>query len=216
METDLMPLGLIGRKIGMTQVFLDNAEAVPVTVLTAGPCVVIQIKTSAKEGYKSIQLGYEDATRITKPLRGHFEKAGVSPKKYLREFIVSEDENFTIGEELGVDIFKKGELIDVTGTSKGKGFQGVVKRWGFHGGPAAHGSTSHRAPGSIGQASDPSRVFKGLKLPGKMGGRKVTVKNLEVVRINTEKNLLFVKGAVPGRRGSLVVIRKGKRGRSNA
>jgi len=203
--------GLIGRKLGMTQIFDEEGNVVPVTVIQAGPCTVVQKKTEEKDGYTAVQLGFEEEKKlkkVTKPLEGHFQKSGLPPFKVLREFKIDESAEIKEGDQFSVDIFQPGEKVDVVGTSKGKGFAGVVKRWGFRGGKASHGSMFHRAPGSIGASAFPSRVFKGKKLPGHMGHRRVTVKNLTVVRADKERNLLLVKGAVPGANGGLLLIRK--------
>lgn len=206
-----MVKGLIGRKVGMTQIFDEEGNVVPVTVIQAGPCTVVQKKTKEKDGYIAVQLGFEEEKKlkkVTKPLEGHFQKSGLPPFKVLREFKFDESTEIKEGDQFSVDIFRPGEKVDVIGTSKGKGFAGVVKRWGFRGGKASHGSMFHRAPGSIGASAFPSRVFKGKKLPGHMGHRRVTVKNLTVVRADKERNLLLVKGAVPGAKGGLLLIRK--------
>jgi len=204
--------GLIGRKIGMTQLFSEDGRAVPVTVLRAGPCVVVQRKTKERDGYEAVQLGFvEDRPdrKATKPMRGHFEKAGVPPTRVVREVGLAAGEDAQPGATVTCEIFEPGQRVDVIGTSKGRGFQGVVKRHGFGGGRATHGSMFHRAPGSIGASAYPSRVFPGMRMAGHMGSRRVTVKGLEVVKVDPERNLLLVKGAVPGARGSLVVIRRG-------
>lgn len=203
-------LGLIGRKLGMTQVFDDNGNAVPVSVIQAGPCVVVQTKTSDKEGYDAIQLGYQDKRekRVSKPLLGHFKNAGISPKKILREFRVPDSSKYELGSEATVDMFEVGSIVNVTGTSKGKGFQGVVKRWGFSGGNESHGCRTHRLPGSIGMSAYPSRVLKNRKLPGRMGGARVTVRNLTVVAVDKERNLLLIRGGVPGAPNSYVEVKE--------
>ncbi len=206
-----MPRGILGKKLGMTQIFKEG-EVIPVTVIKAGPCVVTQIKSEDKDGYTAIQIGFEEAKEknINKPLKGHFERAGVSLHRYLAEVRLKngERENYKLGQKITVDIFKEGEKVDVTGVSKGRGFAGVVKRWGFRGFPASHGARYHRAGGSIGMAAFPARVIKGMKMPGRMGNRKVTVQNLEIVDIDKEKNLLLLKGAVPGHKGSLIFIKE--------
>ncbi len=201
--------GILGLKVGMTQIFDNDGLVVPVTVIKAGPCYVTQIKTKEKDGYNAVQLAFYDAKekRVTKPLKGHFEKAGVSPKRFLVEFDFGEDHGLKVGDELKVDILKEGTQVKVSGTSKGKGFQGVVKRHHFNGGPKTHGQSDRwRAPGSLGQSSYPSRVFKGLRMAGRMGGKRSTLKNVKVVKVDAENNLLFLKGAVPGARNSLVEI----------
>jgi len=205
-----MKEGLIGRKVGMTQLFGKDGNVIPATVLRAGPCTVIELRTKSTHGYDAVQLGFEEKKRgVTKPMAGHFKKAGVAPMRILREVRLPKTEiTFQPGQRVTVDLFNVGELVDVTGISKGKGFQGGVKRHGWAGGDATHGSMFHRAPGSIGASSDPSRVFPGHRLPGRMGGAKVTAQNLEVIRILPEQDLLVVKGAAPGANGGLVVIRK--------
>lgn len=203
--------GLIGKKIGMTQLFGENGVVTPVTVIEAGPCVVVQRKTVEKDGYDAVQLGLVDpaaAKRANKPSRGHHEKAGVPPTRIRREFRVDSASEVKPGDAVGVDIFDGIGHVDVMGPSKGKGFQGVMKRHGFGGGRATHGSMFHRAPGSIGCSASPSRVFKGRKMPGQMGQARVTVKNLKVVRVDAERNLLLVKGAVPGSKGTMLVVSK--------
>ena len=205
--------GLIGKKVGMTQIFGNRGEVVPVTLIEAGPCVVLQKKISDQEGYDAVQLGYEDIKekKLTKSLKAKFSKVKVKPKRYIREFRVSNTEDYKVGQELSVDIFEEGSFVDVCGTSKGKGFAGVIKRWGFKGGPKSHGSRFHRAPGSIGASASPSRVFKGQKLPGQMGNKRITMQNLEIVRLDKEKNLLVVKGAIPGASREIVTIEKAKK-----
>jgi large subunit ribosomal protein L3 len=199
----------------MTQIFADDGLAHPVTVIQAGPCLVVQRKTAEKDGYEAIQLGLVEerpARRVTKPQTGHFEKAGVAPMRRLVEFDVDAEDDSKAGDQVKVDIFSVDEFVDVVGTSKGKGFQGVIKRHGFGGGKATHGSMFHRAPGSIGQASDPSRVFPGTKLPGQTGNVRVTKKNLRVVKIDEERNLLYLRGAVPGPKNGYVAVKRAKRG----
>lgn len=197
---------ILGRKLGMTQVFDDQGRVIPVTVIEAGPCTVVQKKSQATNGYDAVQLGFIDLPerKVNRPMKGHFDKAGVTPKRYLRE--VRGMTELQVGDEVRVDIFAPGELVDVTGTSKGKGFQGVIKRYHWHGGPQTHGSMVHRKPQSSG-STDPARVFKGTGKPGHMGNERVTVKRLQVVRVIPERNLLLVKGAVPGARGGLLYIR---------
>jgi large subunit ribosomal protein L3 len=204
-----MTLGLLARKRGMTQVFGADGNAIPVTALEAGPCAVVQVKTQAHDGYEALQLGFERKKKnVNKPAAGHFKKANVDPLRVLREIRLKSTDGYQVGQSLGVDLFKPGELVDVSGITKGQGFQGGVKRFGWSGGDATHGSMFHRAPGSIGASSDPSRVFPGHRLPGRMGAVRRTVPHLEVVRVMPEQNLLLVKGAVPGARGGLVLIRK--------
>jgi large subunit ribosomal protein L3 len=208
--------GIIGKKVGMTQVFADDGALIPVTVVQAGPCLVVQKKTSERDGYDAVQIGLVEKVsnrRVTSALRGHFEKAGVQPMRTLAEVPYSGDAN--VGDRVQVDIFKEGDSIDVVGQSKGKGFQGVVKRHGFGGGRESHGSMFHRAPGSIGASAFPSRVMKGMRMGGRMGGDQVTVKNLRVAKVDPENNLIYIRGAVPGGRNGLVYVRfsnNGKRG----
>jgi large subunit ribosomal protein L3 len=204
--------GLIGRKLGMTQVFADDGNHVPVTVIQAGPCTVVGIRTQASHGYDALQLGFGPKTKnVSKPAAGHFKKASVAPMRVMREVRLEKTEKlqgYSVGQALTVDLFAPGELVDIVGTTKGRGFQGGVKRHGWLGGEATHGSMFHRAPGSIGASSDPSRVWPGHRLPGRMGGVRRTVLNVSVVRVMPEQNLLLVRGAVPGANGSLVVVRK--------
>jgi len=202
--------GLLGKKVRMTQLFLENGDVVPLTAVAAGPCVVTQVFTKENDGYSAVQLGFETVTKkkgVNKPMSGHFAKAGVKPQKRVKEIRLRSAEGYSVGQELKADIFNEGEKVVVTGTSKGKGFAGVIKRHGFSGGRKTHGSNFHRAPGSIGASAYPSRVMKGTKLPGHMGSDVVTVKNVEVVRVDAENNLIYLKGPVPGSTGSLVVIR---------
>ncbi|MGQ9630310.1 MAG: 50S ribosomal protein L3 [bacterium] len=205
-----MAMGIIGRKLGQTQIFTEDNVAVPVTVIEAGPCPIVQIKTVEKEGYSAIQMGFGGIRSglVNRPLAGHFKRANVPPTRILREFRVSDVRGYNVGDVVRADIFKAGDYVDVSGTSKGRGFTGVVKRFGNRGGGAAHGSMFHRAPGSIGSSSAPSRVFKNQKLPGRMGGERVTVQNLKVVEVDPERNLLVVKGAVPGPKNGTLIIRK--------
>lgn len=204
-----MTLGLIARKRGMTQVFGDDGNVIPVTVLEAGPCTVVQVKTQASDGYEALQIGFEPKKKnVTKPMAGHFKKASVPASRVLREVRLKSAEGYQVGQALTADVFKPGELVDVSGVTKGRGFQGGVKRHGWSGGDATHGSMFHRAPGSIGASSDPSRVFPGHRLPGRMGADRRTVAHLEVVRVVPDQNLLLVKGAVPGATGGLVLVRK--------
>lgn len=201
---------ILGKKIGMTQIFTEEGKVVPVTVVEAGPMSVVQVKTTDIDGYNAIQIGYSDVKekKLNKPEKGHFNKAQVGFKKHLMEFRTEDTANYNVGDELKVDLFEAGDMIDVSGISKGKGFQGVIKRHGQSRGPETHGSHYHRRVGSMGAASDPSRVFKGKKLPGHMGHKKVTVQNLEIVKIDTENNLLLVKGAIPGPKGGLLTIKE--------
>lgn len=200
---------LLGRKLGMTQVWSENDELVPVTVIEAGPCVVSQVKTVKRDGYAAAQLAFGDIkeSKVNKPRAGHFAKAGVTPRRYIHEVRLEEGDEVKVGEELTVAMFEGIGSVHVTGTSKGKGFAGVMKRHNFRGGPGGHGSHFHRATGSVGQASTPSRIFKGSKMAGHMGSETVTVRNLDVVKVDTEQNLLLVKGAVPGAKGALLTIR---------
>lgn len=201
--------GLVGRKVGMTQLFGKDGNVIPATVLKAGPCTVVQVKTADRDGYDAIQLGFEEVKKnVGKPRAGHFKKAGVPNARILRELRLESVANYQVGQKIGADLFTPGELVDVTGVSKGKGFQGGIKRHGWSGGGATHGSMFHRAPGSIGASSDPSRVFKGHRLPGRMGGEQRTTQNLEVIRVVPEQNLLVVKGAIPGSIRGVVLIRK--------
>ena len=202
--------GLIGKKIGMTSIYDENGKNIPCTVIEAGPCVVTQVRTKEVDGYEAVQLGFDDKAekQSNKALNGHFKKAGTSAKKRVVEFIGFEEE-YKLGDEICVDHFEEGEFVDVSGTSKGKGFQGVVKRHGFAGSERTHGQQSmNRAPGSVGAASYPARVFKGMKMGGRMGGSRVTVQNLRVLKVVKDKNLLVVKGAVPGHKNSYVIIQK--------
>ena len=204
-----MTLGLVARKRGMTQVFGDDGNITPVTVLEAGPCTVVQVKTQASDGYEALQIGFEPKKKnVNKPMAGHFKKANVGATRTLREMRLKTTEGYQVGQTVTVDVFNPGELVDVSGVTKGQGFQGGVKRHGWSGGDATHGSMFHRAPGSIGASSDPSRVFPGHRLPGRMGAVRRTVAHLEVVRVMAEQNLLLVKGAVPGATGGLVLVRK--------
>ena len=205
-----MAIGLLAKKLGMTELFNEHGRAVAVTVLQAGPCPVTQVKEPAKDGYRSIQVGFEPIkdAKLTKPLLGHFKKAGTGPFRYLREFRLLNGESYAIGQQLTVALFQEGELVDVTGTSIGKGFQGGMKRWHWKGGPATHGSTSHRGPGSIGSTTFPGRVIKGHHLPGHMGAERVTIQNLRIMKLIPESGLLVIEGAVPGPERQLLMIRK--------
>jgi large subunit ribosomal protein L3 len=202
--------GIIGKKIGMTQLFDEAGKFVPVCIIQAGPCPIVQTKTTEKDGYEAVQLGFDEKREkvTTKPLAGHFKKAGVSPKRVLREFRVPDAKDFKVGSTATVEMFEVGSIVNVTGTSKGKGFQGVIKRWGFAGGDDTHGCTTHRLPGSIGASAYPSRPWKGQKLPGRMGGAQVTVRNLIVVGVDKERHLLMVKGGVPGAPNSYLEVKK--------
>ena len=204
-----MKKALIGKKLGMTQIFDENGVVIPVTVIEAGPCVVAQIKTLENDGYEAIQLGFGEVKekKVNKPEKGHFTKANIKPLKHLREFKLDSIEGIKVGDELKADIFAVGDKIDVQGTSKGKGFQGVIKRHGQSRGPMGHGSMYHRRPGSMGSTSTPGRVFKGKKLPGHMGANTITIQNLEVVSVDLDKNVLLVKGSVPGVNGAILKIK---------
>ena len=205
-----MKKGILATKVGMTQIFNEDGVLTPVTVLLAGPCVVTQVKTAENDGYNAVQVGFVDkrAKLVSKPLKGHFDKAGVSYKRYVREFKFENASEYSVKDEIKADIFATGDKIDVTAISKGKGFQGAIKRHGQSRGPMAHGSKFHRHAGSNGSCSDPSKVFKGKKMPGQMGHVKVTVQNLEIVKVDTDNNLLLVKGSVPGPKKSLVTIKE--------
>ena len=209
--------GILGIKLGMAQVFAADGTSVPCTVLQAGPCVVVQKRTKQTDGYDAVQLGLVEfikPQRIRKPMTGHFKKAGLAPMRLLRELRLDDSaEDIKVGDRVLVDRFQPGEFVDVTGVSKGKGFQGGVKRWHFAGGDATHGSMFHRAPGGIGASSFPSRVWPGQHFPGHMGHQRVTVKNLRVVKVDTEENLLLVRGAVPGPEGAYILIRKARQGK---
>lgn len=200
---------MLGRKVGMTQIFKEDGEVVPVTVISAGPLFVVQKKTVEKDGYNAIQIGFGDIKekRVTKPLKGHFEKANVAYTKFLREFHVENPDEFEIGQEIKADVFAEGDMVDVTGTSKGKGTAGVIKRHHFSRGRETHGSKHHRMPGGMSAGTYPGRVFKGHKMMGRMGHERVTVQNLEVVRVDAEKNLILVKGAIPGPKKGLISIK---------
>ena len=204
-----MKKGIIGKKIGMTQIFDEKGNVIPVTVIEAGPCVVAQVKTSETDGYDAIQLGFGDvkAKHINKPEMGHFAKSKLDPKKHLREFRLDNISSFKVGDEVKADIFAAGEKVDIQGRSKGKGFQGVIKRHGQSRGPMGHGSMYHRRPGSMGPTSTPGRVFKGKKLPGHMGHVTVTIQNLDVVAVDMDKNVILVKGSVPGAKGAILKIK---------
>ena len=205
-----MSTGILGKKVGMTRLFGEHGEVIPVTVIEAGPCHIVQVKSSETDGYESIQVGFgpKKENSINEPARGHFKKANVPPLRFLREFRIDSSESFQAGQQIAVDIFSTGDLVDISGISKGKGFSGVMKRWGFKGGKASHGSENHRTAGSIGASADPSRVFKGLPMAGRMGGKRVTVQRLEVVKVDTEKNLLLIKGSVPGPTNGILMIKK--------
>lgn len=205
-----MKKAILATKVGMTQIFNEDGVLVPVTVLQAGPCVVTQVKTEENDGYKAVQVGFIDKREklVSKPVKGHFDKAGVAYKRFVREFRLDNAEEYSVKDEIKADIFAAGDKIDATAVSKGKGFQGAIKRHGQSRGPMAHGSKYHRHAGSNGACSDPSKVFKGKKMPGHMGSKRVTVQNLEVVKVDAENNLILVKGAVPGPKKSLVTIKE--------
>jgi len=202
-------LGILGNKVGMTRIFDDNGDAIPVTAIRVGPCVITQIKTEATDGYNAVQLGYSEISlkAINRPELGHLVKVGLPPLKYLQEYKVSSPDEFSIAQVINTDIFQEGQKVDVTGKSIGKGFIGLQKRHNFSRGPMTHGSKNHRAPGSIGMGTTPGRVYRGKKMAGHMGNQKVTVTNLEIIRIEADKNILLVKGAVPGKPGNLVSLR---------
>jgi large subunit ribosomal protein L3 len=204
-----MKKGLIGKKLGMTQIFDEEGRRIPVTVVEAGPCIVIQKKTVARDGYNAIQVGFSarDTTRANRALIGHCKGAAQGVFRHLRELRIDDVDQYSVGDTISADIFSVGDIIDVTGTSIGKGYQGVIKRWGFKGGRSSHGSRFHRAPGSIGCSATPSRVFKNKKMPGQLGDERVTVQNLQVARVDATDNLLLIKGAVPGSANGLVLIR---------
>jgi len=200
---------ILGKKVGMTQIFAEDGRVIPVTVVKAGPCVVLRKKTDKSDGYNAIQVGFEDIKErlANKPMLGQFKKAEVAAKKYLREFRLDSVEGYEIGQEIKADIFENGDKIDVSGISKGKGYAGTIKRWGQHRGPMTHGSKFHRSQGSMGAHSDPGRVFKTKRMPGHMGVEKRTIQNLEVVGVDAERNMLLVKGSIPGAKGQLVTVK---------
>ena len=206
-------IGLIGKKLGMAQFFQPTGQPVPVTVVEAGPCTVVQAKTVEKDGYRAVQLGVmdTDAKKLSKPQQGHCAKVQVGLKKIWKEFRMPSDQEFKVGSSVTVELFKVGDRVDITGTSLGKGFQGGVARWHWKGGPQTHGSMSHRRPGSIGSSTDPSRVFKGHHLPGHMGNEKKTTQAIEIIQVDVQQNLLLVKGAVPGHQDSILLIRKSRK-----
>ena len=204
-----MKKALIGKKVGMTQIFDEKGKIIPVTVIEAGPCVVAQVKTVESDGYNAVQLGFGDVkeSKVNKPIKGHFTKSKLTLKKHLREFRIDDVASVKVGDELKADVFTKGDKVDIQGTSKGKGFQGVIKRHGQSRGPMGHGSMYHRRPGSMGPTSTPGRVFKGKKLPGRMGNNTITIQNLEVVSVDLDKNVILVKGSVPGANGAILKIK---------
>ena len=204
-----MKKAIIGKKVGMTQIFDETGKVIPVTAIEVGPCTVAQVKTVESDGYNAIQLGFGDVkeSKLNKPEKGHFAKANIAPKKHLREFRLDSVEGITVGTELTVTEFAEGDRLDIQGTTKGKGFQGVIKRHGQHRGPMGHGSMYHRRPGSMGPTSTPGRVFKGKKLPGHMGRVTVTIQNLDVVKVDSDKNVVLVKGSVPGPKGAILKLK---------
>ena len=206
--------GILGRKVGMTQIYVEDGTVIPVTVIKAGPCLVVQRKTADTDGYEAVQIGLveEKPAKATQPQKGHFGKAGVAPVRKLEEFRLDSGEELKAGDEVKASIFNEKDYVDIVGTSKGKGFQGVMKRHGFRGGRGSHGSMFHRAPGSIGASAFPSRVLAGMRAGGRMGGERVTVKNLQVVKVDPEQNLLYLRGAVPGAKNSYLTIKRAKRG----
>lgn len=203
-----MVKGILGKKLGMTQLFTEEGKVVPVTVIEAGPCVVIQKKTAGTDGYNAIQVGFADIREklVNKPIKGHYAKAGIKPRRFAKEFRIDNVDEYQVGQEIAVDVFAAGDSVDVVGTSRGKGFAGGIKRHNFSRGPMAHGSKYHRRPGSAG-AKGPARVFKGRLMPGRMGGERVTVQNLQIVRVDKDRNLLLVKGAVPGAKNGLLIVK---------
>ena len=210
-----MQKGILAQKLGMTQIFDEIGRVVPVTVVLAGPNAVVQKKTVEKDGYDSVQVGFIDLKekKANKPVKGHFAKAGVTPKKYVKELRLDDVSGLNVGDEIKADIFEAGEKIDVAGITKGKGFAGTIKRWGTHRGPMTHGSGYHRGPGSMGMCSEPGRVYKGKRLPGHMGVERVTIQNLTVVKVDAEKNIMLIKGGVPGPKGGLLIIKNTVKGR---
>jgi large subunit ribosomal protein L3 len=210
MEVEIMTKAILGKKLGMTQVFTGEGLLVPVTVIEAGPCVVTQIKTPEKDGYSALQVGFGDIRKklLNKPRKGHFDKVKVPYRRYLRELRISNVQEYDIGKEIKADVFCEGDRVDVTGFSKGKGFTGSIKRWNYGRGPKTHGSKYHRGVGSLGAATSPGRVFKSKNLPGRMGMEKVTIQNLEVIKVDPARNLMLVKGSVPGAKGTLLIIKE--------
>ena len=213
-----MKKAILGKKIGMTQIFVSDGRLVPVTVVEAGPCTVVMVKTEDRDGYEAIQVGFGELSEqrakklLNKPELGHFSKKGVAPSRYLREFRLDDISSYSVGDTIKADVFAEGDKIDVVGTSKGHGYTGVIQRWNQHTGPMAHGSKYHRGVGSMGANSTPSRVFKNKHMPGQYGGERVTVQNLEIVQVDAERNLLMIKGAIPGANGSLVMVRDAVKG----
>lgn len=209
-----MDKAIIGKKLGMSQVFTEDGKVIPVTVVEAGPCPVVQVKTKQNEGYDAVQVAFGEIkpSRVSKPVAGHFKKSNIAPQKYLRELRFDDCSKYSVGSEIKCDAFAVGDKVDVSGISKGHGYSGVIQRWNFHRGPSAHGSGFHRGIGSMGANSSPSRIFKNKKMPGHWGTEKVTVRNLTVAKIDSARNLLLIKGAIPGSKGSLVVIKKNLNG----
>lgn len=204
-----MQKAILGKKLGMTQIFTENGLMVPVTVVEAGPCVVTQVKTQEKDGYSALQVGFDDkkAKLVNKPMKGHFDKAGVSYRRYVRELQLDNAKDYSVGGEIKADLFAAGDMVDVTGLTKGRGYTGAIKRWNQGRGPMAHGSGYHRGAGSMGSGTSPGRVFKTKRLAGRYGHEKVTIQNLEVVKVDAERNLLLIKGAVPGPKGTLLTVK---------
>ncbi len=210
-----MQKAILAKKLGMTQIFDETGKVIPVTVIEAGPNAVIQKKTVENDGYEAVQVGFVDLKekKTNKPTKGHFAKAGVTPKKYIKEFRLDDVSALNVGDEIKADIFEAGEKVDVAGISKGKGYAGTIKRWGQHRGPMTHGSGYHRGPGSMGMCSDPGRVFKGKRLPGHMGVERVTIQNLAVVKVDADKNIILIKGGLPGPKGGLLIVKNTVKGR---
>ena len=210
-----MQKAILAKKLGMTQIFDEAGKVIPVTVIEAGPNAVVQKKTVENDGYDAVQVGFVDLKekKTNKPTKGHFAKAGVTPKKFIKEFRLDDVSNLNVGDEIKADIFEAGEKVDVAGITKGKGFAGTIKRWGQHRGPMTHGSGYHRGPGSMGMCSDPGRVFKGKRLPGHMGVEKVTIQNLAVVKVDADKNIILIKGGLPGPKGGLLIVKNTVKGR---
>ena len=210
-----MQKAILAKKLGMTQIFDETGKVIPVTVIEAGPNAVIQKKTVENDGYEAVQVGFVDLKekKTNKPTKGHFAKAGVTPKKFIKEFRLDDVSSLNVGDEIKADIFEAGEKVDVAGITKGKGYAGTIKRWGQHRGPMTHGSGYHRGPGSMGMCSDPGRVFKGKRLPGHMGVERVTIQNLTLVKVDAEKNIILIKGGLPGPKGGLLIVKNTVKGR---
>lgn len=210
-----MQKAILAKKLGMTQIFDESGKVIPVTVIEAGPNAVVQKKTVENDGYDAVQVGFVDLkeNKTNKPVKGHFAKAGVKPKKFIRELRLDDISGLNVGDEIKADIFAAGDKVDVAGISKGKGYAGTIKRWGQHRGPMTHGSGYHRGPGSMGMCSDPGRVFKGKRLPGHMGVDRVTIQNLAVVRVDADKNIILIKGGLPGPKGGLLIVKNTVKGR---